>query len=323
MDTVLRLSVDSNIWDNLIFKSIKTSNLMRLLILAISLLSTINIYCSEHANKYKNIAIEKFIHNGMEREYIYYAPTNLPNEAPLLVVLHGFTSSAETIMEYSEFNKLAFENGFAVVYPQGTIDKDSNSFWNVGYTFHSTQTVNDVDFVVSLTEYLQNEYKLSKSNTFLTGMSNGGEMCYLLACKHPEVFAAVAPVAGMMLDSFFSDCNSSIIPPIFAVFGTNDDVTNYNGDPKNKDGWGAYPSIPSTVEFWVNRIKYDSLQIDTLPDVNIADGSFIVSERYSNSENEFKFYKVVNGGHDWPGSWGNMDVSISTEIWSFFNSYIR
>ena len=30
-------------------------------------------------------------------------------------------------------------------------------------------------------------------------------------------------------------------------------------------------------------------------------------------------YKVIGGGHDWPGSYGNMDVNISEEIWKFFN----
>jgi polyhydroxybutyrate depolymerase len=30
------------------------------------------------------------------------------------------------------------------------------------------------------------------------------------------------------------------------------------------------------------------------------------------------FYNVINGGHDWPGEWGNMDINVSKEIWSFF-----
>ena len=30
-------------------------------------------------------------------------------------------------------------------------------------------------------------------------------------------------------------------------------------------------------------------------------------------------YKVIDGEHDWPGAWGNMDVNISQEIWRFFS----
>ena len=160
-------------------------------------------------------------------------------------------------------------------------------------------------------------------NTFVTGMSNGGEMCYLLACKHPEIFNATAPVAGMMLQPFFDDCHSIDPIPVFAVFGTNDDVTNFNGDLNNNDGWGAYPGIPFTINYWAEAIQYTSVQIDTLPDINKKDSSIVVSEKYLNAETETEvlFYKIINGGHDWPGSWGNMDINTSEEIWTFFEKY--
>lgn len=270
-------------------------------------------------------SMEKFNYNGMEREYIYYAPDNLKKDAPLVVVLHGFTSSAKKIMDYSSFNKLANENNFAVVYPQGTKDKDSNTFWNVGYSFHSDITIDDVDFIVSLVKYLQNKHSLSVRNTFLTGMSNGGEMCYLIACEQPQVFRAIAPVAGMMLQSFFDNCNSINPIPVFAVFGTDDKVTNFDGDLDNNDGWGSYISIPSTIEYWAKRIDYETIVFDTLNNANVTDSSYIVSERYIKRQNEEEvmFYKVIHGGHEWPGAWGNMDVSISREIWDFFKAYIK
>lgn len=262
-------------------------------------------------------------HDGLSRTYLYYAPADLPEEAPLVVVLHGFTSSAETIMKYSEMNALAKENKFAVVYPQGTVDADSNTFWNVGYDFHSGVTTDDVDYVVELVKYLQEKYTLSVKNTFLTGMSNGGEMCYLLACKHPEVFSATAPVAGMMLQPFFADCKSDTPIPVFAIFGTKDNVTNFNGDPNNEDGWGAYPGIPFTINYWAEAINYTSIQKDTLPDLNKIDSSFVVRETYLNDQNgnEVLFYQVINGKHDWPGAWGNMDMHASKAIWEFFEKY--
>ena len=79
----------------------------------------------------------EFKHNGITRDYLLYTPENLSANAPLLVVLHGFTSSAKTIMEYTGFNTLADRYKFAVVYPQGTTDDNSNTFWNVGYEFHA------------------------------------------------------------------------------------------------------------------------------------------------------------------------------------------
>lgn len=265
-----------------------------------------------------------FLHNELNREYIYFAPNNLPENAPLVVVLHGFTSSAKTIMDYSKMNDLATENNFAVVYPQGTKDNKGKTFWNVGYSFHKGIETDDVDYIVQLVAHLQKKHKLSAENTFLTGMSNGGEMCYLMACKHPEVFAATAPVAGTIFIESFESCTANPIP-IFAIFGTNDAVTNYNGDLDNKDGWGPYQSIPYTVNYWTKAMEYTSVETDTLPDINKQDSSFIISTQYLNKEKEleFLFYKVINGGHDWPGSSGNKDIDTSKEIWRFFKKYLK
>ena len=31
--------------------------------------------------------------------------------------------------------------------------------------------------------------------------------------------------------------------------------------------------------------------------------------------------KVINGDHDWPGSFGNMDINASEEIWDFVSQF--
>lgn len=285
------------------------------------ILCLIFVSCKQHSSN--RISKNNFIHNNISRDYIYYAPKNLKKNAPLVVVLHGFTSSAQNIMEYTKFNKIAKENNFAVVYPQGSLDQKSRTFWNVGYDFHSDIKTDDVDFIIKLTEHLQEEYSLNTNNTFLTGMSNGGEMCYLLMCQFTETFKAVAPVSGTMLQSFFNNCNTQKTVPILTVFGTNDSVTNYEGDLKNNDGWGAYLDIPSIIKFWADSKKYTSIKIDTLPNLSKEDGSFIITENYSNStnNNELVYYKVINGGHDWPGAWGNKDIILSEKIWSFFEKH--
>jgi hypothetical protein len=32
-------------------------------------------------------------------------------------------------------------------------------------------------------------------------------------------------------------------------------------------------------------------------------------------------YKVIGGGHDWFGAWGNMDINSSELIWSFVSQF--
>ena len=264
----------------------------------------------------------QFVHDGQLREYYLYIPDSAGENAPLVFVLHGYSGSAGGIMGYSGMNEVASENGFAVCYPQGLSDQSGYNFWNVGYAFHQNQTVNDVSFLSSLANYLQNEYSLDPQNTFSTGMSNGGDMSYMLACQANDVFRAIAPVAGCMMEEIYNTCDSSPVP-ILEIHGTNDSVTLWDGDMENNDGWGAYYSIEDGIELWVETNGCLSSENILIPNTSTNDGSYIINHRYFNcNENaEVWLYEVVGGGHDWPGSNGNMDINASVEIWNFFNQY--
>ena len=264
----------------------------------------------------------EFNDNGQTREYYLYIPNSIQDNAPLVFVLHGYTGSAGGIMGYSGMNEIAQENGFAVCYPQGLSDQSGNNFWNVGYEFHDNQMVNDVNFLSSLANYLQDEYNLSEENTFSTGMSNGGDMSYMLACQANDVFKAIAPVAGCMMEEIYNTCDSSPVP-VFEIHGNNDNVTLWDGDMQNNDGWGAYYSIEDGIELWVEINNCQNNEEVFLPNTNLGDGSYIINHRYFDCTDnaEVWLYEVINGGHDWPGSYGNMDINSSEEIWNFFNQY--
>ena len=264
----------------------------------------------------------EFHDSGELREYYLYIPNSIQDNAPLVFVLHGYSGSAGGIMGYSGMNQIASEHGFAVCYPQGLSDESGYNFWNVGYEFHQNQTVDDVAFLSSLANFLQDEYNLNEENTFSTGMSNGGDMSYMLACQANDVFKAIAPVAGCMIEEIYNTCDSSPVP-ILEIHGNNDNVTLWDGDMQNNDGWGAYYSIEDGIEFWVETNNCMSNEEIFLPNSNISDGSYIINHRYfdCNDNAEVWLYEVVGGGHDWPGSDGNMDINSSEEIWSFFSQY--
>ncbi|MFT4594470.1 MAG: polyhydroxybutyrate depolymerase [Bacteroidia bacterium] len=258
---------------------------------------------------------------GLQREYIYYHPSSALPNCPLVFVCHGFGGSAQGIMNYSEFNSLADEFGFAVCYPQGSEDSDGDTFWNVGYAFHPTETVNDVAYLQNLNTHLQGVYSLDASKVFCTGMSNGGDLCYMLACEASETFRAVAPISGMVLQDIMDDCNPSDEVSILEIHGTNDNVTRYNGDPNNNDGWGAYPSMALTMSFYNNLFGLALQNSGNFPNTNTNDGSTVSYEKYGANQSctEVWLYTVNNGGHDWPGAYGNMDIEASREAWGFFD----
>ena len=39
------------------------------------------------------------------------------------------------------------------------------------------------------------------------------------------------------------------------------------------------------------------------------------------NNNEVWLYKIIDGGHDWPGAYGNMDINASEVVWEFFNDF--
>lgn len=284
------------------------------------MLNDINESNDEWNTSIQAVEFGQLIDGGINREYFYYHPESAPEQCPLVFVCHGYGGSAQGIMDYSEFNAVADEFGFAVCYPQGSEDAFGNSFFNVGYDFQNGESVDDVAFIQNLNSLLQSNNSLSNSDVFCTGLSNGGDFCYMLACQASTQFKAVAPVAGMILQDIMDDCNPENEVSIFEIHGTDDNITYYEGDPNNIDNWGAYPSIPATIDFWTELFELDVLTNVNLPDISPNDGSTISFDAYSQegSCTEVWLYTVDGGGHDWPGASGNMDISASREIWTFF-----
>ena len=283
-------------------------------------------------NNYQSDDIIEFDLNGDIREYLLHIPKNIKPNAPLVFVLHGLGSTNSYIKEHTRMDSVAEKNGFVVCYPQGssstknTIYTEQGSyFWNVGYEIHKNETVDDIFFLKSLAIFLQKEYNLDPEKTFCSGMSNGGDMSYLLGCEAPDIFKAIAPITGCMMGWIYESCSKNDPVPVLQIHGTKDNTTYYEGDLGNKDKWGVYMGVESAIKFWVDRNQCTLSSIDTLPDIYKKDESYIIREKYSNgiNNNEVWFYKVINGGHEWPTKhltqWGNKDINTSEEIWKFFS----
>ena len=271
-----------------------------------------------------------FEHDGIAREYMLYIPNTMKPQAPLIFVLHGLGSTNSHIRDYSQMDLVANKNGFVVCYPQGTGStkntihtKKGSSFWNVGYEIHKNEVVDDVSFLTSLAIYLQQEYDLDPEKTFCTGMSNGGDMSYLLGCQAPEVFKAIASITGCMMEWIYKSCDNNSPIPVFQIHGTRDNITYYDGDIKNRDKWGAYLGVESTIQFWVDHNMCSKSIIDTIGFVN-NESRYIIREKFLNGvdENEVWLHKVIDGGHDWVQKSLEKDFNTSEEIWKFFEHLI-
>lgn len=257
-----------------------------------------------------------FRHGGMDRQYRLYMPDSLSAGRPLVIMLHGYGGQASP--ERFGILDAARRYGFAACFPQGAEDARGKTCWNVGYPFQEGLETDDVDFICSLACYLVKTYGLDSRNVFCTGHSNGGEMCYLMAYRKPDVFAAVAPIAGLTLEWMYRDLDAVKPVPLMELHGTADRTSLWNGDPRNEGGWGAYLAVPLAVGYWaaVNRCTYED--VEDLPAG--SSGLQVTAHRYRGGIGgcEVWLYEIRGGSH----SWSEDVMDTGSEIWKFFSMYV-
>ena len=152
--------------------------------------------------------------------------------APLVVLLHGYTSSGANQESYFKLSALADEFGFIFVAPDGTVEKqgDRNRFWNAGPACCNLQasTVNDSAYLKTLIEALQNRYSIDAKRIYMSGHSNGGFMVHRMAYDYPETLAAIVALNGAAPNRWMKARPSSPVA-ILHIHGTADTVTPYEG----------------------------------------------------------------------------------------------
>lgn len=238
---------------------------------------------------------------------------------PLVVVLHGYGGKA--LGDGLRFIELADLHGFAVCWPQGAEDGTGHSCWNVGYPFQAGYRIDDTAYLRRLVRHLQKNFGVSRRNVFLTGMSNGGEMCYKMAAEHPETFSAIASIAGLTLTSMSTDYRRPI--PFMEVHGTADKTSAWDGDPQNKGGWGAYLSVPSAVSHIVSANCCVALSTTEIPAehkrVILHHFTEGIPSRKGGPSSEVLLYEVRGGDH----SWSERYIPTCDLVWEFFSRYVR
>ena len=171
-------------------------------------------------------------HAGRSRSYILYIPVsiNWSQPVPLVFVFHGGMGNADSAIRMSGFNGTADQNGFVVVYPNGTGQLSNNKLltWNGGGCcgYAQTKNVDDVGFVRAIVLDLQIQLKIDQKRIYAAGMSNGAILSHRLACEAADLFAAIAPVAGTLN---FSPCSPSRPISVIEFHGTGDRHVPYDG----------------------------------------------------------------------------------------------
>ena len=256
--------------------------------------------------------------DGYMRQFVMYLPDGLQPDAPLVVVLHGYGAG---IWRENPMVKTADRHGFAVCIPQGLKDPEGQPSWNVGYPFQQGWKVDDVKALCLIAREVQKRYRLSRLNAFLTGMSNGGEMCYLMAYSKQFTFRAVAPIAGLTMAWIYDQMDAPRPIPLLEIHGTEDRVSEWTGDMENKGGWGAYLPVPVAINYWVAKNRCTREETERVESLKGDEGHPVIKHRYTGSSThcDVWLYEVVGGVH----SWHTDDIDTGEEIWQFFSRYVN
>ena len=182
-------------------------------------------------------------------------PVTLPagydgaNPAPLVVLLHGYTSSGANQDRYMGFSELADSYGFLFVAPDGTREASDNEnrFWNASdacCNFFGSE-IDDAGYIVSIIEEMKSEYSVDGDRVYLIGHSNGGFMSFRMAYEHSGTIAAIVSLAGA------NHMEQRDAPPngvhVLQIHGTADSVIEYGGGDIQEV---RYPGALGSVQRW-------------------------------------------------------------------------
>ena len=258
---------------------------------------------------------ETIQYDGLTREYSIYVPASYDGTTsfPLLFNFHGGGGVIASQIAIADMSPIADTANFIVVYPQARQDpSDGNSF---NWIPKVPGTFDDVPFISSLIDTIASNYEIDQNRIYACGYSLGGDMSFELACKLNSRIAAIAPVARTMQANPDSFCSPVHPTGVLTILGTDDNVSPYNGITYL--GTEYYLSAEETHNYWASHNN-----CDINPTMSTVSPSV---ERYTWSTTSGCSYveelKVIGGGHDWPGSFGNMTIDSNTEIWQFVSKY--
>lgn len=194
--------------------------------------------------------------------YILHKPTDLRSKKPLLIFLHGSGEKGIDVEKVKSHGPLKYiQNQLLDAYilaPQCP----ENAYW-------------DAASLYELIQKIIKENPIDQQRIYLTGLSMGGWGVWNLAFKHPEMFAALLPIAGFVdRVPMVENCKIANIPTRI-YHGLLDDVVDVQYaifiykklkpcskdleltifDDANHDSWTRVYEDPKTYQWLFSQYK--------------------------------------------------------------------
>ena len=265
----------------------------------------------------------RLVSAGAQRAYLLYVPESYDpaGPTPLVISLHGYAEWPAHQMRVSGWNRLAERHGFIVAYPSGA---GFPRRWRMrGMAGSPADPQKDIGFISDLITHLENEYHLDPARIFVNGLSNGGGMAFVLACRLSERIAAIGGVSGAYLLPW-AECAPVRAVPAVLFHGSADPIVPYHGGPSRAFNL-PFPDVPAWVETLARRNGCDATP-QPLP----ARGDVRGLHYNAGTGADVDFYMIDGGGHAWPGSepipaWivgrTSRDIDATQVMWDFFQAH--
>jgi polyhydroxybutyrate depolymerase len=287
------------------------------------------------ATEYSQDMLRRTItHDGIEREYFVHVPKGGGDNLPVVVGIHGYTSTATGFAATHGLNPHADKHGYIAVYPQGshfmTQDGQGQSYrvtsWNdlaanlgprdkgplclPDHDYYPcppecgecnrcawTGCYDDLGLLERIIDAVQAEFRTDSNRYYLLGVSNGAMMALRLGCNLSDRFAAVAPIIGQLAPGYA--CGPQTDLPMMHLYGAEDNTVRYDGKASG-DGY-LYETAAETAKVWADAMACESGPMEWENDISNSAG--LICTAYSDCRTDG--HEVVScmdpdGDHNWP-----------------------
>ncbi|WP_174287437.1 PHB depolymerase family esterase [Sphingomonas bacterium] len=197
---------------------------------------------------------ETFGRNPGNLRALLHVPVDLRLGAPLVVVLHGCTQTANAYDRGSGWSTLADRFGFAVLYPEQQRANNPNLCFNWFVPADTRRGGGETESIREMVVTAVERHRLDASHVFVTGLSAGGAMTSVMLATHPEIFAGGAIVAGLPYGTA-----AGVSEALERMRGRGHDRTTLSGRVRDASAYrGPWPTVSvwhGTADATVNAVN--------------------------------------------------------------------